>query len=102
MNDNHVGAIQCGRMIEVIVIGDNAQVWKRSGEAVKRRRSLIGNQVGPAPAAPGLQCQGRMTASFQFAEDATQEMGIPVVPVRSDGMGVEDDLHVIAARPALA
>jgi hypothetical protein len=76
MNDNHVGAIQCGRMVEVIVVGDNAQVWKRSGEAVKRLRSLIGNQIGPAPAIPGLQGQGRMTASFQFAEDATQEMGI--------------------------
>src|SRR6478672_3846226 len=38
-----------------------------------------------------------MAPPLQIRQDATQEVGVAVVPIRDDGMGVENDLHLATA-----
>jgi hypothetical protein len=75
------------------VVAGAAQLRERVEEVIHCRAAVIDHQVGAAPSVQGLEHLHVMTAGDQLGDDPSQEMGIPVIPVRHERVAEHDDLH---------
>jgi hypothetical protein len=62
-------------------------------EVREGRPALVAKQVGAAPPLRRLEGEHLMPAGAQVSENAPLKMGVPVIPVGHEGMGIEDKLH---------
>lgn len=100
VDDNDVGVVEHGFVVEIGPEGLHMQVRIVGQETRQRGGALIRDEVDTAPAGFRLQHQRGMAAPLQFAQDAAQEMGVAVVPVGHNGMCVEDEFHIICTGAA--
>jgi hypothetical protein len=101
VDEHHAHAVQ--RVVEVLVVqllrrvGGDRDRRIVAGEARQRLNAVIGNQVRGAPAAGWLEGAHLVASADQLADNATQKVGIAVVPVRSQGMAEQREPHGQAA-----
>jgi hypothetical protein len=89
-------------VVEVGSVLARAQRGEGAREGQERPLALLGHEVAPAPAVQGLQRQGLVAAGLEVAQDAAQEVGVAVVPVGDERVGVEQEAHHAAAAARVA
>ena len=62
-------------------------------EPLECRHPMGSDQVVTAPAVFRLERHSIMTARLQFAQDATEEMRIAVVPIGHKRMSIQNEAH---------
>src|SRR5438105_14174266 len=83
------------------VVSDDTDAGHQSRRLCQRRLALIGDETGAAPAQGRLIDRDLVTTGDQLACNATQKMGIAVIPARDDGLAEDDDFHHPMVRPLM-
>ncbi len=97
MDDHHVGAFAQRRRIGIGGVDDRVQVGIGAGKGGKARFARIAQEIVAAPIAGGFERRDGVAASREIAQHSAQEMGVAVVPTRTQGMGEIDEPHVTRA-----
>ena len=94
MDEDEVGTLKRRFVVAIAGVGPDGEAGEVVAEALDRLGAGIGQEVGPAPTLFGLKSKGLVATGLEFAQDAAKKMGVAVVPVRDQRMGVEHDPHL--------
>ena len=97
MDNDQIGPVAQRRRVGIGREGQRGQFWIGGPVGRQPRFAMIGQQVPQAPRALRLEDADLMAEDDQLPQDATQEVGVAVVPAGRQRMGEIDDLHATAS-----
>src|SRR5690242_7060879 len=74
-------------------VGRATQVRVCLTESAQRCRPMLGHEIDQAPAGPGLKHADLVSTGLQFIGNTPEEMRIAVIPIRTQRMVKQGDLH---------
>src|SRR5919108_1579027 len=95
MDNHHISIRNGGGVIEIRVVGADVEFRKTLVEVCESRLALLATEIDAAPSLRRLQRLHLMPAGAQLSENAPLEMGVPVIPVGHEGMGIENKFHAL-------
>ena len=98
VNDHKTGAFQRHVQIEQVqFVTDRLQLRIHRVEFANRFLPVLRHQIFVAPRIGRLVDHNVVPARNQFRRDAAKEMGVPVVPIRNEGVVEHHDFHAITS-----
>ncbi len=91
--EEHLKALARKGVIEIVSIGFADELREERAELLDCRDTLLGEEIGAAPAIFGLQRKGFMPPGQQVPHHPAQEMGVAMVPIGDERMSVEGKAH---------
>ncbi len=95
MHDYEAGVIQGLFKIEIGFIQPDIDPRQHRGDFLERLFAAVTERVEPTPAIGWFVNDDVVSERIELARDAAEEMGIAIIPARSERMTEQDAFHAV-------